>query len=152
MAPIPTPGAKGGSMRMKEIKLLAKAIKLRLSFEQANDDVHDMLDAIVLICEEELIRPVTAVEVVGDTLVSHVIPTIQVAQRYTIADAVLHPGFEAQVVSYRQSERGPWIKAGIPKHQSYSEQVIWSANKGAVEISVQNRNTQEIFTFPIQQL
>lgn len=115
--------------RLKSIKSIAKALKLRLPFEPSNDNMHDLIDAIVLLCDE----PECSVETV----------TISPDTRTEVKmSGGVKWGVEAHVFALQGSMvtayllNGNWYTAGIPKRQPFHEQIEWAANKGATQVKV----------------
>lgn len=112
--------------RLKEIKAIAKSMKLRLPFEPSNDNMHDLLDGIIAICEEDE-GPES-----NNTLVviSNGVRTDLVLPQKPMVEI---PEGEA-VTAYLLNEN--WQTTGIPKRQPFQEQVQWAINKKATQIKV----------------
>jgi len=103
--------------RIKSIRAIAKALKLRLPFEPSNDNLHDLIDAIVLLCDES-----------GAPKEKE-----QGGIKWSVSAEIMN-GQGSIVTAYLLN--GNWYSAGIPKRQPFHEQVAWAANKGATQVKV----------------
>ena len=104
--------------RLKSIRAIAKALKLRLPFEPSNDNLHDLIDAIVLLCDEQ------------DTQ-----PKKEGGIQWSMNPEIMNDKTgDSKVTAYLLN--GNWHTVGIPKRQPFHEQVLWAANKGAEKIKV----------------
>lgn len=112
--------------RLKSIKSIAKAIKLRLPFEPGNDNMHDLLDAIVSLCDE----PVVLHEKKSDD--------VQVAAPVNVKPPKPPKASPKATVLKSYMVNDVWHVVGIPKRQPFHEQVLWASNKGADKIKVEN--------------
>jgi hypothetical protein len=107
-----------------EIKRLAKAIKLRIGFSPETDEEHDLLDAIIFLCDESL----------PEASETHPYET-------AISRLIQGPPLDCKLKYFSKGEYS--TSAGIPKHQPFHEQIDWARNKGAVKFWVTFLNKEQ---------
>ena len=110
------------TQKFKDIESCAKAIKLRIPFEKQYDNVFDMLDGIIALCQDAMKEEVT-ISPDCKTTVTMVVPGLYEVTQYMLD--------------------GQWISVGIPKHQSYLEQVQWCIRKKATKMRFRAKDTEE---------
>lgn len=127
MASLPITKTQGGIMheRLKSIKAIAKTLKLRLPFEPDNDNMHDLLDGIVALCDEPVFPHVENPIVKPDGVQWSINPK-----------AIANSNDTTKMTSYLLNDK--WLSVGIPKRQPFHEQVFWAANKGATKIKMEH--------------
>lgn len=145
--------------RLKSIKSIAKAIKLRLPFEPGNDNMHDLLDAIVSLCDEPFEPALTGLENAVTTITMTTdapgwfrkLAADKMKQKPSVAPGSkeykelflgnwnkddFRSNETTRVKAYLINEM--WLVVGIPKRQPFHEQVFWCANKGATKIKMEH--------------
>lgn len=115
--------------RLKAIKAIAKAMKLRLPFEPSNDNMHDLIDAIVGLCDEPVMPFLENPIVKQDGVQWSLDPK-------TIANS----NDTTKMTAYFL--KGQWLSVGIPKRQPFHEQVFWAANKGATKVKMSHEGLE----------
>ena len=154
---------------LKEIKRLTKSIKLQIPLAPEFDDTHNMLDAIIIMCDEcigdanrisDLLKQalpqrsdqvLVTVHEPGVTVVDLIkVSELPDSHKYLIyewnvAHALNLNTLEGLSCELKYFSKGEYSTgAGIPKNQPFHQQIEWARNKGAVRFWIIARwNEQE---------
>jgi len=135
--------------RLKAIKAIAKTLRIRLPFEAANDNMHDLLEGIIALCDEPVLPHVEnhTIDWHKSLFESKMKQNEGVKWRMDV-EHLRGSNETSKMIAYHLNDQ--WLSIGIPKKQPFHEQVFWAANKGATKIKMRHDGEEteiEIFQY-----